>query len=155
MAAQINWYEIRSKYINRNISLRKLAEESGVSYSQIAKVAASEKWKESRKNQRIKIESEANKKAQEKISDALADAFANEATIEAEARILAKELTLQLLQNVKDTQDTNDLRRLVQCLVDMGVFERKNGDSNEKQNNLLQAIQSTEEIDIDDLPEVE
>lgn len=150
-----NWHEIRAEYVNGNISLRKLAEKVGVSYSQIAKVAASERWKESRTNQRIKIELSTNQKTQEKISEVLSDTFVNEAKIEAESRILAKELTLQLLQNVKDTQDTNDLRRLVQCLVDMGVFDRKNGENNEKKNNLLQAIQDTEEINTDDLPEVE
>ena len=149
------WYEIKTEYINGNISLRELAKKVGVSYSQIAKVAAAEKWTESRGNQRIILEAETNQKAKKKITDALAETYAREATVEAESRILAKELTLQLLRNVKDTQDTNDLRRLVQCLVDMGVFDRKSADGQEKHNNLLDVIQSTEEIDTDDLPEVE
>lgn len=149
------WYEIKTEYINGNISLRELAKKVGVSYSQIAKVAAAEKWTESRGNQRIILEAETNQKAKEKITDALAETYAREATVEAESRILAKELTLQLLRNVKDTQDTNDLRRLVQCLVDMGVFDRKSADGQENHNNLLDVIQSTEEIDTDDLPEVE
>lgn len=45
----VDWLKIKSEYVNGNISLRKLAEKTeGITYSQIAKVAASEKWTEAR-----------------------------------------------------------------------------------------------------------
>ena len=119
MAATTNWREIRSKYINQNISLRKLAEEVGVSYSQIAKVAAAEKWTESRENQRIEIESETNKKAQEKISDTLAE----EAAVKARIRLKLIKMAEDWVDKQDGTvNDPADYRRIVQSCMDMGVF---------------------------------
>ena len=116
----VNWHEIKNEYINGNISLRKLAEKVGVSYSQIAKVAASEKWKESRENQRIKIELNANRKTQEKIAEALSEEAA------AKARIRLK--LIKMAEDWVDKQegavnDPADYRRIVQSCMDMGVFE--------------------------------
>lgn len=65
----VNWLKIKAEYVNGNISLRKLAEKTdGVTYSQMAKVAAAEKWKEAREKQRIKIESKQNQKIAEVIA---------------------------------------------------------------------------------------
>ena len=65
----VDWLEIKSEYVNGNISLRKLAEKTDdITYSQLAKVAAAEKWSEARKNQRIKIESKQNQKIAEVIA---------------------------------------------------------------------------------------
>lgn len=65
----VDWLKIKSEYVNGNISLRKLAEKTdGVTYSQMAKVAAAEKWKEAREKQRIKIESKQNQKIAEVIA---------------------------------------------------------------------------------------
>lgn len=64
----VDWLKIKSEYVNGNISLRKLAEKTdGITYSQIAKVAAAEKWSEARENQRIKIESKQNQEIAEVI----------------------------------------------------------------------------------------
>lgn len=64
----VDWLKIKSEYVNGNISLRKLAEKTeGITYSQLAKVAAAEKWSEARKNQRIKIESKQNQEIAEII----------------------------------------------------------------------------------------
>lgn len=64
----VDWLQIKSEYVNGNISLRKLAEQTeGITYSQIAKVAAAEKWSEARENQRIKIESKQNQEIAEVI----------------------------------------------------------------------------------------
>lgn len=151
----VDWLAIRNDYINGGGSYRKLAEKYGVSASRLMQKAAKEKWKDEREANISRTYEKTKQKTQKKISDALSDTAAKEATIDAESRVLAKELTLRLLKNVKETEDTNDLRRLVQCLVDMGVFDSKNGESHDKKNNLLQAIQSTEEINTDDLPEIE
>lgn len=116
----VNWHEIKTEYVNGNISLRKLAENVGVSYSQIAKVAASEKWKESRENQRIKIESSTNQKTEEKIAEVLSEEAA------AKARIRLK--LIKMAEDWVDKQegsvnDPADYRRIVQSCMDMGVFE--------------------------------
>lgn len=64
----VDWLKIKSEYVNGNISLRKLAEKTeGITYSQIAKVAAAEKWSEARENQRIIIESRQNQEIAEVI----------------------------------------------------------------------------------------
>lgn len=65
----VDWLKIKAEYVNGNISLRKLATKVEVSYSQLAKVAAAEKWNEARENQRIKIESKQNQKIAEKIAE--------------------------------------------------------------------------------------
>ena len=65
----VDWLKIKTEYVNGNISLRKLAEKTeGVTYSQMAKVAAAEKWSEARDKQRIKIESKQN----QEIADVIA-----------------------------------------------------------------------------------
>ena len=64
----VDWLKIKSEYVNGNISLRKLAEKTeGITYSQLAKVAAAEKWSEAREKQRIIIESKQNQKIAELI----------------------------------------------------------------------------------------
>lgn len=56
----IDWVSVKSQYVNGHVSLRELAKQTGVSYSQIAKVAAKQKWTDMRGDQRIKVEMEAN-----------------------------------------------------------------------------------------------
>lgn len=113
----VDWLRIKTEYINGNISLRKLAEENTVSYSQIAKVAASERWKTQREQQRIKIESKANQKSVEKISDNEAEI----ASIKSRIRLkIYKELENRLNE---DGVDGADFRRLVQNYKDMNEIE--------------------------------
>ena len=44
-----DWNELRVRYVSGSMSLRKLAEENGASYSQVTKHASAEKWREQRK----------------------------------------------------------------------------------------------------------
>lgn len=110
----VDWLKIKTEYINGTISLRKLAEQSGTSYSQIAKIAASEKWIEQRKSQRIIIESETNQKAAEKIADS-----------ESEVLAIKSRLKLKMYQQIEkrmeavDDVDGQEFRRLVQNYKDM------------------------------------
>lgn len=148
----VDWLAIRNDYINGGGSYRKLAEKYGVKFSVLKDKAVSEKWKDAKEQQTNAIRTKSEQKAQEKISDALAEEAATK------ARIRAK--LIRMAENWIDGQsdsmgDTADYRRIVQSCVDMGVFDGKNSVGAEKQNNLLQAIQSTKEIDTDDLQEVE
>lgn len=109
----VDWLKIKTEYINGNIALRKLAEKHDVSYSQIAKVAAAEKWNDLRESQRIKTESVTNQKIIEKISD-------NESEIAAIKSRLRLRIYEQLEQKMNAEEiDSNDFRRLVQSYKDM------------------------------------
>lgn len=113
----VDWLKIKTEYINGNISLRKLAEENAVSYSQIAKVAASEQWKDQRESQRIKIESKTNQKAAQKISDN-----------ESEIASIKSRIRLKIYQELEHRLNANgvdgaDFRRLVQNYKDMNDIE--------------------------------
>lgn len=116
----VDWLKIKTEYINGNISLRKLAQKSGTSYSQLAKVAAAEKWKDLREAQRIKIESKTNQRITEKISDSISD--------EAAAKVRIRGKLIKMAENWVDAQletvrDTNDFRRMVQSCIDLGVMD--------------------------------
>lgn len=65
------------------------------------------------------------------------------------------------IAGVKETQfgvevKMHDKIRALEMLgKHLGIFDAKGNENSEKQNNLLQAIQASEEITTDDLPEVE
>ena len=65
------------------------------------------------------------------------------------------------IAGVKETQfgvevKMHDKIRALEMLgKHLGIFDAKGNENSEKQNNLLQAIQASEEIETDDLPEVE
>lgn len=113
----VDWLRIKTEYINGNISLRKLAEENAVSYSQMAKVAAAEQWNAQREQQRIKIESKTNRKSAEKISDN-----------ESEIASIKSRIRLKIYQELENRLNANgvdgaDFRRLVQNYKDMNEIE--------------------------------
>ena len=148
----VDWLAIRNDYINGGGSYRKLAEKYGVSFAVLKDKAVDGKWTEAREQQANKIRTKAEQKAQKKISDALSDEAA------AKARIGAKVIRMVenwIDKNAENAEDTGDIRRIVQSCVDMGIFDSKTDGGKDKKNNLLDAIQNTEEIDTDDLPEVE
>ena len=148
----VDWLAIRNDYINGGGSYRKMAEKYSVPLRTIAHRAKEEKWQELKEAHCNSIATALQQKTEEKISDALSEEAA------AKSRIRAK--LIRMAENWIDSQednvgDTSDYRRIVQSCVDMGIFDSKSKDIVDKQNNLLQAIQTTEEITTDDLPEVE
>lgn len=148
----VDWLAIRNDYINGGGSYRKLAEKYGIPFSVLKDKAVGEKWKQAKEQQTNNVRTLTEQKTQEKISEALSEEAA------AKSRIRAK--LIRMAENWIDSQednvgDTSDYRRIVQSCVDMGIFDSKSKDNSDKQNNLLQAIQTTGEISTDDLPEVE
>jgi hypothetical protein len=133
----VDWLKIKTEYVNGNISLRKLAEKSDISYSQLAKVAASEKWNEARESQRIKTESETNRKTEEKVSDALSDEAAAKARIKASMMRLAEGWFIRqeklIAENPEEAVEPSAFRKMVQSCVDLGVIDTAHGavDSND------------------------
>lgn len=114
-----DWLAIKNDYINGGGSYRKLAEKYGVNKDTIAKRAKSEGWKEQRDIQTDRTQTETIQKTTEKIADALSEEAA------AKARIRAKLFRLAegwVNQREEIGEDTNDFRRIVQCCIEMGVF---------------------------------
>ena len=148
----VDWLAIRNDYINGGGSYRKLAEKYGVSFSVLKDKAVDGKWKEAREQQANKTRTKTEQKTQEKISDALSDEAATKARIGAK---VIRMVEAWIDKNAENAEDTGDIRRIVQSCVDMGIFDAKADSGQDKKNNLLEAIQNTEEIDTDDLPEVE
>lgn len=147
----VDWLAIRNDYINGGGSYRKMAEKYSVPLRTIAHRAKEEKWQELKETHINSIATALQQKTEEKISDALSEEAATKARIR-EKLIKMAETWIDNQQN--EVHDPADYRRIVQSCVDMGIFDAK-GTATEKSNNLLQAIQSIEEIDTDDLPEVE
>lgn len=128
----VDWLKIKTEYINGSIALRKLAEKHGVSYSQIAKVAASEKWNELRELQRIKTESKTNQKIADKTSEALSEEAAAKVRIRASMVRLAEgwfKKQEEWVNNGEDrVVDPGDFRKMVQSCVELGVLDAQEGD---------------------------
>ena len=148
----IDWHAIRNDYINGGGSYRKLAEKYGVDKSTIAKKGKEENWKQLKETQTDKTRTKTAQKTEEKISDALSDQAATRARIAAKVTRMVEGW---IYKYAEAAEDTGDIRRIVQSCVDMGIFDSKPDQGGEKSNNLLDAIQATEEINTDDLPEVE
>ena len=65
---RVDWHQIRAEYIN-GVSIRSLAERYPVSFSAIQKRSVREKWAESRKAAKIKIDENVIEKTAEKVAD--------------------------------------------------------------------------------------
>lgn len=132
----VDWLKIKTEYINGAISLRNLAKKHDVSYSQLAKVSASEKWSSQRESQRIKIESETNQKAADKISDS-----------ESEVAAVRSRLKLKFYQQIEkrlasvDDEDGQEFRRLVQNYKDMCDIKDTDTDQ-DKESPLAELIRN-------------
>lgn len=114
----VDWLTIRNDYINGGGSYRSIAEKYGVSFSTLKDVAVREKWKEAKEQQTNKTRIKIEQKTQEKISDAISEQAA------AKARIGTKIIGIveNWLNKNPDCEDAGDIRRMVQCAVDMGIF---------------------------------
>ena len=63
---KIDWMKIKHDYLFKNISLKKLAEKYGVSYSQVFKHSKDEQWVRLKEENRSEIEAKTEQKLQEK-----------------------------------------------------------------------------------------
>jgi lysophospholipase L1-like esterase len=141
----VDWLTIRNDYINGGGSYRKLAEKYGVNKDTIAKRAKSEGWKEQRDIQTDRTQTETIQKTTEKIADALSEEAATKARIRAKLFQLAEDW---VCKREEIGEDTNDYRRIVQCCMDMGVFDdnaNKPGASREA-DPLSKALQELAEV---------
>lgn len=140
----VDWLTIRNDYINGGGSYRKLAEKYGVNKDTIAKRSKAEGWQEQRDIQADKVRTETIQKTQEKIADALSEEAATKARIRAKLFKLAEDW---VNKREEIGEDATDFRRIVQCCIDMGVFNEeiiKAGESREA-DPLSKALQELAE----------
>ena len=115
----VDWLTVKNDYINGGGSYRKLAEKYGVSFSTLKDRAVSEQWAQQKEEQQLNIAMKVQQKTCEKISDALS----NEAASKVQLRSKAMQLCAEWFEKIEKVSDTNEFRRMIQCLSDMGVFE--------------------------------
>ena len=105
----MSWKKIKAEYIAGGISLQKLSEKYGVSFSTIQKKSMEEKWGELRKKNRRKVE--------EKIIDSVSSKEAEKAVniIDVADKLLNK------VSELMDTMvvDTQSLKQLTSALKDL------------------------------------
>ena len=145
----VDWLKIKTEYINGNVALRPLAVKHGVSYSQIAKVAATEKWNDLRESQRIKAESKTNQKILEKTSEALSEEAAAKVRIKASMMRLAEGWFVQQEAYIAENPEKrginpSDFRKMVQSCAELGIMDITDADSNES-DGLLEALSGNAE----------
>ncbi|MCD8086476.1 MAG: hypothetical protein LUF28_09205 [Clostridiales bacterium] len=132
----MDWTKIKTEYITTNISQRALAAKYGVSKSTLAKRSSEEQWVALREECRGKIEAKSEQKSAEKIIDAVSDTAAIKARLERTFWNLIEQAASEL--TLAGTVDPADLRRVVQCYVDMRNLPA-DVQSNEEQHNALMA----------------
>lgn len=112
-----DWQKLKKEYVKGGVSYRQLAEKYRVSFSQLQKIAAKEKWRDLRKK--------TERKAEEKMVDSISDQRAefSEKIYEA-ADILLEKLIKQVEKSImipapamrqytaslKDLKDIKDIR---------------------------------------------
>ena len=65
---RVNWHKVRADYIN-GMTLKGLAEKYGVSFSSVQKRCIREKWTETRKAAKIKVDEYVIQNTSEKVAD--------------------------------------------------------------------------------------
>lgn len=106
----MGWSKIKAEYLAGGISLRKLSEKYGVSFSTIQKKSMEEKWGELRKKSRRKTE--------EKIVDSVSTKEADKATniIDVADKLLEK---IYEMLDVDVPYNTQNIKNLTSALKDL------------------------------------
>jgi lambda repressor-like predicted transcriptional regulator len=104
----VDWKRIKAEYIAGGVSLRRLSEKYGVSFSTIQKKSMEEKWSILRKKGR--------RKAEEKIIEAVVSKEVEKATNIADVADRLLEKITEVLEGVTTTQD---IRHLTSALKDI------------------------------------
>lgn len=141
----VDWLEIRNDYINGGGSYRKIAEKYGVPFGTLKDIAVKEKWAEAKEQNTNKIRTKTEQKTQEKISEALSERAATKARIEAKAIGMVENWINKFADT---TEDTGDIRRIIQSCVDMGIFTDRgniNIGNNSEDDELTKALKEEAE----------
>ena len=124
-----NWDKIRIEYETTKISLRKLAEKHGISFSTLKSHAVPERWADTRHDVQQEIATKTQRKTKDKLIDKIA-----------EANALHFELNQKLLSIAKSALDDTDqfYKHIVKLRQGLGAGEFSEEITTEK----LEAINS-------------
>ena len=122
----VDWLKIKNDYVSGGGSYRDMARKYSVSTKSISEHAKAEGWRELRVRQENKTSAKLQQKTREKISELLSEEAA------AKARIRAKLIKMAddwLEDQTGVMKETTNYRRVVQCCMDMGLFDKESGTS--------------------------
>lgn len=129
-----DWMAIKTEYVTGTISQRKLAEKYGVPPSSLNRRAKAEQWDAERGMLRDKT----GQKTVEKVSDAVSDTAAIKARLDQKLWCLIEQAAGEL--STDGTIDPADLRRVVQCYVDMRGLPEDMQSNLDQHNALMEAL---------------
>lgn len=104
----LSWKKIKAEYIAGEISLQKLSEKYGVSFSTIQKKSMEEKWSELRKKSR--------RKEEEKIIDSVSEKEAQKAV---DIIDVADKLLLKIGKIAEMYDDPDSIKKLTSAIKDL------------------------------------
>lgn len=116
--ADINWSDAKTRYVTTNLSYRQIAEEFGVSHSQMRQVGAREKWTEARNSFRIKAEQKTLNKA------ANVEAKRYDRLVSVSNKALAR-----IEQMIEKCNDAQGMRALIASLRDIKGIQGARSDA--------------------------
>lgn len=136
----LSWIEIKAEYIAGGISLQKLSEKYGVSFSTIQKKSMEEKWSELRKKSR--------RKEEEKIVDSVSSKNAKKAV---DIIDVADKLLEKILEAAEYVHDTQSIKQLTSAIKDIRDIKGiKSAEDREEQMARIAKLRKEAE---DDTPE--
>lgn len=130
----MDWIAAKTEYITSDIGKRPLARKYGVHPSLVQRRATKEHWDDAREAYKTKTE----QKVEEKITEAVLDIAVMKTDTE-KFLWMATRRAAERLAELEDL-DTNDLRRIVQCYVDMAGLPDQSADSEAAHEQLIEAI---------------
>jgi hypothetical protein len=141
----VSWQKIKAEYAAGGISLRKLSEKYGVSFSTIQKKSMEEKWGELRKKSRRKTE--------EKIIETVSSMEADKATdiIDVADKILGKIYEMLGEDSIHTTQSIKNLTSALKDLKEIKGFKSE-ADMREQEARIEKLRREAERNDDKDLP---
>lgn len=121
-----DWLTIRNDYINGGGSYRKMAEKYGVTFGAVRTRAEREGWPRLKEEQLHELCIRTAQETREKIAEATSNVAAEEAATKARIRAKLFKLAEDWVNKREEIgEDATDFRRIVQCCIDMGVFNEE------------------------------
>lgn len=144
----MSWRTIKAEYIAGEISLQKLAEKHGVSFSTIQKKSMEEKWGDLRKKSRRKAEEKIIETVSSKEAKRAVDLFEVADLLAEKVREIAVTVTSpddikKLTSAIKDIRDIKGVKSPEDREEQMARIEKYKRDSERDQDNGLTEIKVT------------
>ena len=137
----MDWKRIKAEYCAGGISLRRLSEKYGVSFSTIQKKSMEEKWGDLRK----KI----GRKSEEKIVDAVVSKEVKKATDIVDVADKLLEKISDMLNRDTSTYNTQNIKNLTSALKDIKEIKgfKSEADQREQEARIAKLQKESQEVD--------